>query len=228
MFHFLFCLLRSWNGPTQPWISEFSKGEAVFIALLILSYWNISSDTERTSNWFINTHAQYMWSCSRNKYIVICQQTSITVQTRAGILFSLYSHPPTHSVPQTLLTNWVLPLTDLHSYTKRVIVLTAGSCSLSPTRVGLVRAQTVRPHLADIIANQSPGCYGNHNLATATWQHPTPQGIDGVSNALRGGLEGVLLSPSVQEDTRGLSFARHREEDGLPETMTTVAGLNSA
>lgn len=119
------------------------------------------------------------------------------------------SHPPTHSLPHTLQANWESPLADLPSYTKRVITMTAESCSLFPTRVGLVRAQTARTHLADITANPSLCCQGNHNLATATWQRPTPQGIDWVSNAVRGGLGGVLLSPSMQRDTRGLSFARH-------------------
>lgn len=99
--------------------------------------------------------------------------------------------------------------------------MTAESSSLFPTRVGLVRAKTARPHLADITTNPSPCCQGNHNLATATWQRPTPQGIDWVSNVVRGGLGGVLLSLSMQRDTQGLSFARHWEDGGLTKTMMT-------
>lgn len=75
---------------------------------------------------------------------------------------------------------------------------TAESRSLSPTRVGLVTASTAGTHLADITANPSPGCLSNLILATATRQkNPTLRGIDWVSNAVRGGLGGVLLSPSV-------------------------------
>lgn len=138
--------------------------------------------------------------------VLICLQMSSKGQARAGQFLLL--PPATLCLPRTLPANWESPLADLQSHTKRVIVMTAESYSLSPTRPVLVRAQNARPHLADIIASQGPDCHGNHNLATATWQHPSPQGIDGVCDAVRGGLEGVLLSPSVQKDSQGLSSAR--------------------
>lgn len=40
-----------------------------------------------------------------------------------------------------------------------------------------------------------------------------------MSNAVRGGLGGVLLFPSVQREMQGLSFARHKENGGLAETV---------
>lgn len=78
---------------------------------------------------------------------------------------------------------------------------TAESRSLSPTRVGLVTASgTAGTHLADITAHPlGPGCLSNLILATTTRQKkpPTLRGIDWVSNAVRGGLGRVLLSPWV-------------------------------
>ncbi len=95
-----------------------------------------------------------------------------TVTNQKGIILLSHSHPPTHSLPHTLQANWESPLADLPSYTERVIAMTAESCSLSPTRVGLVRVQTARTHLTDITAKtesllpRQPQL-GNRNLATS-------------------------------------------------------------
>lgn len=148
--------------------------------------------------------------------------TTVHTKTYSNSLCMTPTHPLTLSLTHSGLIGSRPSLTSSHAQTESspwqqglAHYPQQGSALFESKRTWLTSQQTL-----------SPCCHGNHNLATATWQRPTPRGIDWVSNAVRGGLGGVLLSPSVQRDTRGLSFARHWEDGGLTETVMTTLALN--
>lgn len=140
-------------------------------------------------------------------------------------MFLSNSHPPTHPLPHTLQANWESPLADLPSYSES----SSWQHSLAHyPQQGSALLEPQPPHRTWLTSQQtlSPCCHGNHNLATTTWQCPTPRGIDWVSNAVRGGLGRVLLSPWVKRNTQGLIFGRNREDGGLTGTMMTALARN--
>lgn len=158
----------------------------------------------------------------------MCPHTNIQQQTRRGKVFCPTptlppTHPFPHPLPHTLQANWESHLADLPSYTERVIAVDSRAFAHYPQQ-GSALLEPKLPERTWLTSRQtlSPRCHGNHNLATATWQGPTPRGIDWVSNAVGGGLGRVLLSPSVHRDTQVWALPDTERMVDSPKTMMTA------